>query len=217
MSDNQKPQVELKSPKYWRNRPVEERVSNLRIPPRYRNCSFDNFEIDANSEKVVGALQKWIGTPKNVEDGTGLYMSGSTGTGKTHLAVATLKEMVTRYQLSGLYLNFDVFVEMTYDSRGFDGNLPEMYGNPHLLRYARRVYDVVVIDNLNADRASDYLLKNTSDLIQSRYDSQLPTIFTSLLRPDKLPALFDARIASMIRQSTYHIHVAGVDYRTGGE
>jgi len=213
MSDS----VELKSPKYWRNRSVEERLSNLRIPPRYRNCSFDNYDMSEGSEKIVGALHKWLDTTTNSEEGQGLYLSGDTGTGKTHLAVATLKEMVTRYQLSGLYLNFDTFVEMTYDSRGFDGDLPEMYGNPHLLRYARRVFDVVVIDNLNADRITDYMLKMTSDLIQARYDSQLITIYTSLLRPDKLPALFNQRIASMIRQSTYYIRTAGVDYRTGRE
>lgn len=209
--------TEVKSPKYWRNRPVEERLTNLRIPPRYRKCSFDNYDTSGTSDKIVGALSKWIDTPTNIEEGLGLYLSGDTGTGKTHLAVATLKEMVTKYQLSGLYLNFDTFVEMVYDSRNMEGELPEMYGNPHLLRYARRVYDVVVIDNLNADRVTDYILKMTSDLIQARYDAQLTTIYTSLIRPDKLPTLFNARIASMIRQSTYQIRTAGIDYRTGGE
>lgn len=208
---------EWKSAKYWRNRPVEERLRNLRIPPRYRKCSFDNFETSPTTAPLVKAMKNWVDKmPENLEEGTGLYISGDIGTGKTHLAVSALKEVVKRYELSGLFLTYDMFCEMVYDSRSTDGELPEMYGEPNLLKYTRRVYDVVVIDNFNADRVTDYMVKVTADLIQSRYDTQLPTIYTSAERLDKISGLFTPRIASIIRQSTYSVRTAGVDYRMGG-
>lgn len=207
---------EMKSPKYWRNRPVEERIRNLRIPPRYKSCTFSTFETTKTTEPLVGALKKWVEQmPKNMEDGMGLYISGDVGTGKTHLAVAALKEVVSKHELSGFYITYDKLCEMIYNSEN-NGDLPEMFGDIHLLKYLHRVFDVLVIDHLNADRLTDYMVKKTNDLIQSRYDSQLPTIFTSLDRLDKLPSLFNARIASMIRASVYPMRTAGTDYRMGG-
>ena len=206
---------EWKSAKYWRNRPLDERLKNLRVPPRYRLCSFDSFETTTATQPLVKALHKWVSNmPQNMEEGMGLYISGDVGTGKTHLAVATLKEVIKQHELSGLFLTYDMFCEMVYDSR--DGELPEMYGEENLLKYTRRTYDVVVIDNFNADRVTDYMIKMTADLIQSRYDTQLPTIFTSSERIDKIGGLFTQRIASILRQSTYPLRTAGIDYRIGG-
>jgi DNA replication protein DnaC len=213
---NTKFSTEWKSAKYWRNRPVEERLRNLRIPPRYRNCSFANFETTETTEPIVKALKKWVSqTPENIEQGNGLYISGDVGTGKTHLAVAALKEAVVEHGVSGLFLPYPVFCEMVHDSRNNNGELPEMYGEPNLLKYLRRVYDIVVIDNFNAARITDYMVTVTEESIQSRYDSQLPTIFTSSDRLDKLPGLFNQRIASIIRRSTYSVRTAGSDYRMG--
>lgn len=207
---------EMKSPKYWRNRPVEERLRNLRIPPRYKSCTFDSFETTKTTEPLAKAVTKWVSQmPENMEDGMGLYMSGDVGTGKTHLAVAALKAVVSKFELSGFFITYDKFCEMVYDSR--DGELPEMYGEENLLKYIYRVFDVVVIDNFNADRVTDYMIKRTGDLIQARYDSQLPTIFTSTERIDKIPSLFTPRIASMIRASVYPMRTAGPDYRMGGD
>lgn len=208
---------EWKSSKYWRNRPLDERLRNLRIPPRYRACTFENFETTDSTKPLVKALNTWVSKmTENMDEGMGLYISGDIGTGKTHLAVATLKEVVQKHELSGLFLTYDMYCEMVYDSRLTDGELPEMYGQVNLLKYARRVYDVVVIDNFNADRVTDYMVKMTADLVQSRYDTQLPTIFTSSERIDKIGGLFTPRIASIIRQSTYPMRTAGVDYRIGG-
>lgn len=205
---------EWKSNKYWRNRPVEERVRNLRIPPRYRSCTFDSFEDVDGVGVFKTAVRKYADSPdRHLDDGMGMYLFGKTGVGKTHLAVSLLRHLVANNELSGMFVSYDVFVEMIHDSRNNDGELPEMYGDPNLLKYMRRVYDILVIDNLNADRLTDYMAKTVGNLIEARYDMKLPTIITTEINPDKLTTLYSDRMASIVRRSCYTIGITGNDYR----
>jgi len=207
--------TDWKSNKYWRNRPVEERLKNLRVPPRYKSCTFNNYEIEHGSDQFKTAVEKWsTNIDKRMEDGMGLYIYGKTGLGKTHMAVAALRDAIAKHELSGLFLSYDIFTEMVHDSRNNDGELPEMYGDPNLLKYMRRVYDIVVIDNLNADRLTEYMAKTVSNMIESRYEMQLPTIFTTEIIPDKLPSIYSPRVHSIIKQSCFMLGVTGEDYRT---
>jgi len=207
--------TDWKSSKYWRNRPVEERVRNLRIPPRYKNSTFANYDENEGSPAFKDAIIKWsTNIEKRMEDGMGLYIHGKTGLGKTHMAVAALREVVSKNELSGLFISYDIFVEMVHDSRNNDGELPEMYGDPNLLKYMRRVYDIVVIDNLNSDRLTEYMAKTVSNMIESRYEMQLPTIYTTEINPDKLSVLYSPRVYSIIKQSCFMLGITGEDYRT---
>ena len=206
--------TEWRSAKYWRNRPVDERVKNLRIPPRYKSCTLANFETDDQNKSLVSAARRWCDTfDEQFEKGMGLYIYGPTGVGKTHIASALLKHAVTKHERSGLFMSYDIYTEMVHDARNSDGELPEMYGDPNLLKYARRVFDVLVIDNLNNDRLTDYMANTTADLIESRWEMSLPTIITTSINPDKLASLFMPRTASMIKDSCYLVGVVGSDYR----
>ena len=57
------------------------------------------------------------------------------------------------------------------------------------------------------------MAKTVSSMIESRYDMQLPTIFTTDINPDKLSVLYTSRVQSIIRESCYLIHITGEDYR----
>ena len=50
--------TDWKSNKYWRNRPVEERLRNLRVPPRYKNCTFNNYDLEQGSEDFKKAIEE---------------------------------------------------------------------------------------------------------------------------------------------------------------
>src|SRR6266571_2000886 len=88
-------------------------IARARIPRRYEKCDFDNFDTDlyegsgkfeaaeaaafdrslAKARVVVEAFARDypVGT-----DTTGLLLMGHCGTGKTHLAVAVLRQIVLR-------------------------------------------------------------------------------------------------------------------------
>ena len=84
-------------------------MEGAHIPSRYHSCSFKSFDINAPSAAAKDQLlqaktlseryvDRFLG-----EDGvfaeTGLIFVGPPGVGKTHLAVAGFKELISRYKL----------------------------------------------------------------------------------------------------------------------
>jgi DNA replication protein DnaC len=78
---------------FFRSR-AENLLNAARIPPRYLRCEFSNYYTEGNP--ALGAAK--MSATKFVEqyplDKTGLMFIGSIGTGKTHLAVATMNELM---------------------------------------------------------------------------------------------------------------------------
>lgn len=136
-------------PRYWRNRSPKERVSNAHIPKRYLDKTIDSYDDEVGSWGVTQAIRGWASNiEENLESGEGLYFCGATGTGKTHLAAALLSELLYKHQLGGFFITAEKFIAATYDELRSDGELPDEYGDPYLLKYINSVFDIVVLDEI---------------------------------------------------------------------
>jgi len=88
------------------------RLEALRIPPRYEHCTFATFEIGEGSPRatrdalamVLRYCSAWDqrGSAHANDKGLGLLFTGGNGTGKTHLAVAALRELAEAHGLEEL-------------------------------------------------------------------------------------------------------------------
>jgi len=54
------------------------------LPKRHSGATFDNFIVDESNKKHFDICNGWDGTES-------IFLTGNTGTGKTHLAIAMLK------------------------------------------------------------------------------------------------------------------------------
>src|SRR5205809_517529 len=78
---------------------IEERAG---IPPLYRNASLDNFKLPADNpiaSRSLGSVMNIVRTYARefpTETRPGLLLMGSPGIGKTHLAVAALRILISR-------------------------------------------------------------------------------------------------------------------------
>ena len=96
---------------------LKERV---RIPPRYQDCSFDNFiPFNGSQARALGEARKFAERFPRV--GPGLFLMGDAGAGKTHLAVSVLHELVQRFHEDMRFVDFtDMFGRQSVAGDGQD-------------------------------------------------------------------------------------------------
>jgi DNA replication protein DnaC len=145
----------------------------------------------------------------------GMVLYGPTGVGKTHMAQGSLIHVVTKHQRSGIFITADRYVDMVYDEVRNDGELPEPYSDPFLMKYMRRMFDLVVLDGLGSERATTEFARNALiSLIDNRYEEKLTTIVTTCLNPTELGRTYGKRVLSLLQESCFFINIEGSDYRT---
>jgi DNA replication protein DnaC len=154
---------------------VETLLSAARIPKRYEHCELSNFEFDGPHRNLAGAR---LAACKFVEeyplDNTGLLLIGSIGTGKTHLAVGTIKELVVSKGIPCLFYDYRELLKQIQNSYNDSVKATE-------LEVLRPVFEaeVLVLDELGAVKPTEWVWDTVSLILNSRYNDNRTTIITT--------------------------------------
>ena len=181
------PPTEWKTANWWRNRSTEERLAWAHIPNRWASISFD----------------QWSSSLSDFIDGfntsvPGLLIVGPSGSGKTTLAITVLRRLIMTYPLSGRFVNSDRWIEMLKDQFDNDNQLPEMYAMPHLVKYIKGVFDVVVLDGLGQERLTEFAQHEIGSLLRQRWEECRPTIITTSLTRIDVVRRYGDRISGVM-------------------
>ena len=160
-----------------------ERQNRVDIPKQFENAGFENFELPSDNPTVRTALSTvFVGVRRYVRefplsDKPGLLLVGPVGTGKTHLAVAALKELVSK-GINGVYFDYQDLLGRIM--KGWNASA----GASEKEAYRTAIEtDVVVIDDLGARRADDWVEDTITAIITHRYNHRKALIVTTNL-PD---------------------------------
>ena len=198
----------------WELMRRDARVAVLRersgLSKRMKGYALDNFEpqVSKSTEKALAKVMDYIiNWKENREAGRGVYFCGDVGTGKTHLAVAVMNELIKRKRVPSLFVTVPELLDNlrgTYNDPG--RNLDEWMD-------AVKNADFLVLDDLGSERPTEWVRERLFVVINHRYREQLPTLFTSNIGPKDLAAQLGERTASRIIAMCDWISLEGEDYR----
>jgi DNA replication protein DnaC len=156
---------------------------NAAIPPLYRSASFDNFVLPrdnpmgqrelANILLMVKTFSREFPTGKHL----GLLLVGDPGTGKTHLAVAALRILISR-GFEGLFFDYQNLLDRI--RAGY--NQASGSADREAYRFALDT-EVLLLDDLGAHRVTDWVEDTVTSIITHRCNNKKPLIATTNL-PD---------------------------------
>ncbi len=169
------------------DRVVPELLEQAGTPQKYRECSFENFRTGLETDPNNKLLRAREICRRYVEDfidpaagsfvQRGLLFIGPPGVGKTHLAVATLQELIRRYRLRGQFLDFTAFLGRIQASFN-----PESEESRHELLDPILRAEVLVFDELGAQKPTPFVLDTLYLILNTRYGERRCTIFTTNFR-----------------------------------
>ena len=160
---------------------VERYMEGAGIPPLYSNATFDNFQLPRDNPvaypqmtEVFVNVKSWVREFPNPQK-PGLLLMGRHGSGKTHLAVAALRQIIGK-GFEGLFFDYQNLLDRIRAS--YDPTSQSADKEAYRVAMER---DVLLLDDLGAHRVSDWVEDTVTSIITARCNNQKPLIATTNL------------------------------------
>jgi DNA replication protein DnaC len=155
-------------------------MERARIPKRYEHCDFESYSTDvgATSQQMQSLKHARLQAQAFVREypgatEKGLLFMGPSGVGKTHLAVAALKELIGRGH-SGLFCDYRELLKEIQASYNPASESTEM-----AILEPIRSAEILVLDDLGASKPSAWVLDIIGLVLNARYNERRVTILTT--------------------------------------
>ena len=164
---------------------LQERVRELfdmsQLGKRFMTRTFSAWKLTPENKKALESAQKYVEKFETYkEKGIGLMMSGTKGTGKTHLAAAITIELINQGTpvIMNTMISLLQKIKETYDGelKGTESSFLDLYST----------VDLLVIDDLGKERPNEWVLEKLYTIINARYENLLPVIVTTNYDIDRL-------------------------------
>lgn len=189
----------LKEIKWYRRR-TEELMVKCNLGRRFKDRTFASFS-KSGFEKAYDAAVKYAdGFADN--QGEGLILTGTVGTGKTHLAAAITNHIIKTFNIPVMFITS---IELFGLLRDFDSHaetLREIKSAP-----------LLVIDDLGKEKITDWNREKLFEIINARYENFLPVVITTNCVPQELETKLGDAIFSRICEMCTGVPMNGADHR----
>ena len=199
----------------WREEFIRRRLAQAGIPRQYEHCDLSNFIMYPNEKllRAVTGVKKFAEAFPVVDKG--LFLIGPPGIGKSHLAVAAMKAAVLRTGARSLFYPVPELLKLIRSTYDRVARMAEMDVLKPVLEA-----DLLVLDDLGAEKTSEWVDETLNLVVNTRYNERRPTIFTSNYedeeqseRGDTLVERVGGRVYSRLHEMCEFLEFGGVDYR----
>ena len=209
----------LKVCRHERSRREKLRIARLfasaRIPRAYEGDTFADYTVTDGNRKAVEAA-RWM-----LAGGSGVFLYGTKGTGKTKLAAIIANERAR----AGSPVLFASVPDLMADIRASFAS-----GGTSERVQAVKETPFLVLDDLGAEKMSEWVGEQLFCIVNHRYNEKLPMVVTSNYSPTQVIAhmatvdthgnviddLQGQRIISRIYGMCERVEIRGADWRMKG-
>jgi DNA replication protein DnaC len=197
-----------------------------RVPPRYEHCSLATFEPGNASLRTAleKAMKYCSGYPYcGTDEGLGLLFTGDNGVGKTHLAVAVLRELCATKGARGQFWDFHELIREIKNSYNPETRTTELQVLAPIIEM-----DILVLDDLGAWKMTDWMHDTLFYILNCRYMTKRVTLITTnfqdvdreqalgadqMTRKEFLVERIGQRLRSRLMEMCLFVKMEGPDFR----
>jgi DNA replication protein DnaC len=184
------------------------------LPAKYQGVSFERPPVadmarDAQTRGVVDAVRSYIDELETkIADGRGLWLEGDVGTGKTTLAMLVSKKAIEAGHSVAIYSLPRLLARIR---RTYDADSSEL----SYLEFFRRLtsVDLLHIDDLGAEKRSDWVLEQLYAIVDERYAANRAMIVTTNMQVTELEEQIGQRTVSRLAEMCETLPLFGADHR----
>lgn len=174
---------------------ITENLKNSGLSKRHFNKTFNNYEADTHQkQKAVSDCKKLCSQMENSETVNNIIMIGGVGTGKTHLASAMVRDLITNGYDVGVWNLIDLIrcLKATWKRDA-------VRSEEEMLTHFTNL-DLLIIDEVGIQFGSDTEKMFIFDIINGRYEEMLPTVIISNLDISGVKDLIGERCIDRLRE-----------------
>lgn len=198
-AEYQREQEEMERQEY------ERRIERYRQSAGFNDKAMEQWTFandDMLNPKTTQIMQKYVDEfPKLKKEGIGLLLWGSVGTGKTYAAACIVNALIDK----GYPCMITSFTRIANILQGMREGKQEYLDKLNN-------FPLLVLDDLGAERKSEYMQEQVFNVIDNRYRMNLPIIVTTNMSISELKNMSDignARIYDRILERCHPVEMNG--------
>lgn len=191
---------------FAKKREIEKLFSISNLGERFSKSTFESFLDRNGSETAYKVAVKYVKTFKEW-NGESLMLWGEPGNGKTHLAAAIVNELSKK----GYIVVFQSVPELIQRIRStFNSENKE---NETQIMRALLECDLLILDDIGAEKTTEWVEEKLFNIIDGRYRKELPTLYTSNLEPKELKHQVGKRSYDRMVETSLTVKNEAASYR----